>query len=205
MVDLSRDDGMTPLDGIIGSAECPIGGPADAGVVLHERRHRGKLVLRGDPDDKKFLAGVTKALGMAPPVTPNTTAGDQETLMVWTAPNEWLVVTEPGAEAGVSEALSRALSDIHHAVTDTSDQSTIIRLSGNDARTVMAKGCALDLHPRVFKTGCAAQSHLAQALVCFWQTDDAPSYDIVVRASFAPYLWAWLTDAGLEFGVRVER
>jgi sarcosine oxidase subunit gamma len=205
MVDLSRDDGLTPLDGIIGSADCPVGGPADAGVVLSERRHRGKLVLRGDPDDKTFLAGVTKALGMAPPTIPNTTAGDQETLIVWTAPNEWLLVTEPGAEVGVAEALSRALSAVHHAVTDTSDQSTVIRLSGRDARTVMAKGCALDLHPRVFTPGRAAQSHLAQALICFWQVDDAPSYDIVVRASFAAYLWAWLIDASLEFGARVER
>ena len=205
MADLARDDGLTPLDGIIGSPDCPYGGPADAGVVLCERRHRGKLVLRGNPEDKKFVAGVTKALGMAPPTAPNTTAGDHRALMVWTAPNEWLIETESGAENRVAEALSRALSGLHHAVTNTSDQSTIIRLSGANARRVMAKGCALDLHPRVFTPGCAAQSHLAQALICFWQVDDAPSYDIVVRASFAPYLWSWLVDAGLEFGVRIER
>lgn len=205
MVDLAREDGLTPLDGIIGSTDCPIGGPDTAGLVLSERRHRGKLVLRGDPEDKKFLAGATKALGMAPPLAPNTTAGDQTTLAVWTAPNEWLLVTEPGAETALADALSRALTGVYHAVTDTSDQSTIIRLSGNDARAVLAKGCALDLHPRAFAPGAAAQSHCARAMVCLWRVDDGATFDILVRASFAPYLWAWLRDAGLEYGVRVER
>lgn len=204
MTDATLDEGLTPLDGIIGSGACPHGGPSDAGVVLSERRHRGKLVLRGDPDDRKFLAGSAKALGMAPPTTPNTTEGDPETTLIWTAPNEWLVVTEPGVEAVLEAALSRTLEGIHHAVTDTSDQATIIRLSGVAARTVMAKGCALDLHPRAFKPGTAAQSHLAQALVTFWQVDETPTYDILARASFAAYLWAWLIDAGQEFGVRVE-
>lgn len=204
MADAALNDGATPLDGLVG----PIGGPSDAGVVLSERRHAGKLVLRGDPGDKMFLAGATKALGMAPPTTANTTSTSAATsadlVVIWTAPNEWLVVSEPGAEAALEDTLNRTLEGVHHAVTDSSDHSTIIRLSGAAARTVMAKGCALDLHPRVFKTGQSAQSYLAQALVTFWQIDEAPTYDILVRASFAPYLWAWLVDAGLEFGIRIE-
>lgn len=200
MVDATLDQELTPLDGIIG----PIGGPADAGVVLSERRHRGKLVLRGDPLDKTFLVGATKALGSAPPTEPNTAVSCSEGVVVWTAPNEWLVITEPGAESALEATLAEALDGIHFAVTDTSDHSTIIRLSGTRARAVMAKGCALDLHSREFKAGDAAQTHLAQAQVTFWRTDDVPTYDILVRASFAAYLWAWLVDAGLEYGVRLE-
>ena len=164
----------------------------------------GKLVLRGDPGDKKFLARATKALAIAPPTTPNTTATSTDLVIIWTAPNEWLVVSEPNAEAALEDALKQSLEGLHHAVTATSDHSTIIRLSGAAAQTVMAKGCALDLHPRVFKPGQSAQTHLAQALVTFWKTLDTPTFDILVRASFAPYLWAWLMDAGLEFGIRIE-
>ena len=200
MAEAIMNDGVAPLDGIIG----PIGGPANAGAVLSERRHRGKLVLRGDLDDKNFLAGATKALGMAPPIAPNTAASSSGLVVIWTAPDEWLVVTEPGAESALEATLVRALNGTHHAVTDTSDHSTIIRLSGDAARTVMAKGCALDLHIRAFRPGDAAQSHLARALVTFWQVDEAPTYDILVLSSFAAYLWAWLVDASLEFGVRVE-
>lgn len=204
MADPAMEGGMSPLDDIIGSSACPIGGPSDAGVVLAERRHWGKLVLRGDPGERNFLAGATKVLGMAPPTAPNTTGNGQEATVIWTAPNEWLVVTKPGAEGALEAAFSRSLAGIHHAVTDTSDHSTIIGLSGAAARIVMAKGCALDLHPRAFGPGDAAQAHLAQAQVTLWQIDDTPTYEILVRASFAAYLWAWLVDAGLEFGVRVE-
>ena len=190
----------TPLDRVIG----PIGGPTEAGVVLSERRHRGKLVLRGEPNDKKFITGATKALGVSLPSKPNTAATIQSTVIIWTAPNEWLVVSEPGAEAALESALAGALAGTHHAITDVSDHSTIIRLSGAAARAVLAKGCAIDLHRRVFGVDQSAQTPLAKAQVTFWQVDETPRYDILVRASFAPYLWAWLTDAGLEFGVRVE-
>ena len=34
---------------------------------------------------------------------------------------------------------------------------------------------------------------------------DEASFDIHVRRSFAEYLWLWLADAGLEYGVGVDR
>jgi sarcosine oxidase gamma subunit len=33
--------------------------------------------------------------------------------------------------------------------------------------------------------------------------DKAPTFDIYVARSFAEYLWAWLEDAGGEYGVAV--
>ncbi|MDE0808981.1 MAG: hypothetical protein OSB69_06555, partial [Alphaproteobacteria bacterium] len=78
MAEAIMNDGVAPLDGIIG----PIGGPANAGAVLSERRHRGKLVLRGDLGDKNFRAGATEALGMAPPTAPNTAASSSGLLVI---------------------------------------------------------------------------------------------------------------------------
>ena len=192
--------GRTPLDGVIGHP----GGPADAGVVLQERRLLGKLVLRGQSDDPHFMFAVSGVLDGALPTAPNTTARHGAITVVWLGPDEWLLLTAPDAETALEMALVTALDGIDHAVTVTSDHSTVIRISGLAARAVMAKGCALDLHPRVFRPGNAAQSRLAKAGVAFWQVDDGPTYDIQVGASFAPYLWAWLNDAGKEFNVRVE-
>jgi len=192
--------GATPLDGICG----PIGGRSDAGIVITERRHLGKLILRGEPNDRAFLNGAAKALDTSPPLEPNTTRTSKQAYIVWTAPNEWLLVTSPGKEIALEKKLSDVLSNTHHAVTNTTDHSTVISLSGRNAQTVMAKGCAIDLHRRVFMPGSAAQSQLAKTLVTFWQTDDIPTYEILVRASFASYLWSWIIDAGAEFGVRIE-
>jgi len=58
-----------------------------------------------------------------------------------------------------------------------------------------AKGCPLDLHPRVFEPGCCAQSRLARTLVTIVQIDASPRYELIVRRSFADYLWQWLHDA----------
>ncbi len=71
-------------------------------------------------------------------------------------------------------------------------------------RELLAKGCPLDLHPRVFDVGQCAQSHLAKAPILIRQLDREPAFEIVVRRSFADYLWVWLEDAAAEYGFEVD-
>ena len=111
----------------------------------------------------------------------------------------------PGDESALERDLNIGLTDIHHSVTNVSDNSTIIQLSGPNARSVIMKGCAVDVHPRALNTGDAFQSNLAAATVIMWQLDLIPTFNIMVRASFASYLWKWLLDAGAEFGVQIQQ
>ncbi|EEP84790.1 sarcosine oxidase gamma subunit [Burkholderia mallei GB8 horse 4] len=62
------------------------------------------------------------------------------------------------------------------------------------ARDVLARGCPLDLHPRVFGVGQCAQSHYFKASITLVPTGD-DSYDIVVRRSFADYFCRIMLDA----------
>jgi sarcosine oxidase, subunit gamma len=88
------------------------------------------------------------------------------------------------------------------AAVDVSAQRTTLRLRGDRARDVLAKGCSLDLHPRVFATGTAAQTMLGQAAaVLIPLSDEGTDYRILVRSSFAGYLAEWLIDAAEEFGI----
>ena len=92
----------------------------------------------------------------------------------------------------------------HAAVTNVTDNWTVIALAGPKALDVLAKGCPLDLHPRAFPAGSVAQSMICQADVVLHRADDVdgvPRLRIYVRRSFAQYLWDWLADAGLEYGV----
>ena len=75
----------------------------------------------------------------------------------------------------------------------------VLELSGPRAPAVLAHGCSIDLHPRVFGRGRSARTMLAKAQVVFALTDDAPTYRIWVRSSFARYLVAWLLDAATEY------
>ena len=178
--------------------------PGDAGVVLCERRFRAKINLRGKPA-KKFLEAAAAALGLELPKTPNTTASGGALTALWLGPDEWLVVGPPDREGDIAEGLRAALAGRHCAVTDVTEGRAVIGLAGGHARDVLMKGCPLDLHPREFKPGDCAQSTLAKATVILHQTSDAPAYDIYVERSFADYLWSWLEDAALEYGLAVVK
>jgi len=172
-----------------------------AGVRMSEAPRRVLLELRGDPGNEDFMAAVEDATGLAPPTASPDSASKGERGALWLGPDRWLIVA-PGEDDGLADTLRQALADIHHAVTEISDSFAAIRLAGPTARDVLAKGCTLDLHPRAFAPGHVAQSTLAKAQVILHQPKDGV-FEIFTRRSFAEYLWAWLEDAGLEYGVAV--
>lgn len=186
----------SPL-GAIQSAEPP---PRE--TQLFERPFLTHVNLRLDPADSEALAAAHQVLGLQLPLTPNTTAAGQELLAAWLGPDEWLLLTEHHQPDALVTDLQSALTGHFASVVDTSAGQTVIRLSGPSALDVLARGCAIDLHPSVFPPGACAQTMLARAQVLLIAIDDTPTVDIVVRRSFAPYVAAWLEDSAREFGLR---
>ena len=171
-------------------------------VSLSEAAATGKLCLRGDPNDRAFLSAVGSVLDLVLPTEPNTVTDTEGVAVLWAGPDEWLVVLPALDLPEMKGRLADALHGIRSAVVDLSDARSVIRIEGTHARDVLAKGCALDLHPRVFRAGQAAHSLLAGATVTLHQTTDhdaAPAYDIYVPRSLADHLWRWLHDAALEY------
>lgn len=179
-----------------------------AGVVMGERPFRGLVDLRGPAGDKAFDDAVKGALGVTVPVEPNTTASEGQVTLFWLGPDEWWVVT-PDDGPAMAETLRAALAGQRAAVTDVSESRTCIRVQGPHARDLLAKGCPLDLHPRVFAPGRCAQSLCAKAMVTLHQVagdedEGGPVFDLYVLNSFAEYLWLWLEDAAGEYGLMVS-
>jgi len=177
------------------------------GLSLQERAFHGHVNLRCDPDDASTAARLEAALGCALPRTPNTfTLAPDGGKVLWLGPDEFLAITPDspdGREAALAAALRQAAGQAFVAVNELGPGQTVIELSGPRARETLAKGCPLDLHPRVFGPGSCAQSRLARALVTIAQVDhagDGPCFEVIVRRSFADYLWRWLADAS-EFAV----
>ena len=199
----ARTDGERP------GGERPGGERTVAGIVMSELRHRGIVTLRGKADDAGFAAAAKKALGFALPTAACTSAGKGEVTALWQGPDEWWIVTaDDGGE--MADRLRKALDGQHAAITEVGESRCCIRVAGPHARDLLAKGCPLDLHPRVFGAGRCAGSLLAKAGVTLHQvsdgaTDDAggPAFDIYVLRSFADYLWRWLEDAAQEYGMVV--
>jgi sarcosine oxidase, subunit gamma len=156
-----------------------------------------QLTLRLTPGTPAAEAA-GRALGAPLPTTPNTTSAAGDVEVLWMGPDEWLVVAPVSAD-GLLEALEQAVGAEHATVVDVSAQRTAIDVSGADARDLLLKGCALDLHPRIFGVGSCAQTLLARAQVVLVARSDEPAYRVFVRASFAEYLAEWLLDAAAEY------
>jgi sarcosine oxidase, subunit gamma len=138
---------------------------------------------------------VGAALGVRLPHQPNTVSTVSQRSALWLGPDEWLVVDEDASTAAAEADVRAAFAPDWGAVVDVSANRVCFELHGPTARDLLAHGCPLDLHPRVFGPGQCAQTLLARAAVILWQTDAAPTYRILVRASFAEHIARWLADA----------
>ncbi|CAN5362667.1 sarcosine oxidase subunit gamma [soil metagenome] len=136
------------------------------------------------------------------PTVPSTLIGGPGVNAIWFGPQEWLITSTDQGGEDLEARLRAAIVDHGGAAVDVSAQRTSLRLSGIHARDVLAKGCALDLHPMVFGSGAAAQTMLGQAgVVLIPLDDDGTDYRILVRSSFARYLAQWLVDAAEEYAI----
>ncbi|MGY1688023.1 sarcosine oxidase subunit gamma [Geodermatophilus sp. SYSU D00804] len=145
-------------------------------------------------------AAAAAALGVELPVVPNTWVAAGTGRAVWLGPDEWLLTSTTDAPDELEARVRAAVLPLGGSATDVSAQRIGLRLTGARVRDVLAKGCSIDLHPRVFGRGRSAQTTLGQAgVVLLALSDAADDFVVLVRSSFAGYLADWLLDAALEF------
>ncbi len=145
-------------------------------------------------------AEASAALGVDLPVAPNTWVPAGTGRAVWLGPDEWLLTSTTETPEELEGRVRAAVLPLGGSATDVSAQRIGLRLTGARVRDVLAKGCSIDLHPRVFGRGSSAQTMLGQAgVVLLALSDAADDVVVLVRSSFAGYLADWLLDAALEF------
>ncbi|MFF0008897.1 sarcosine oxidase subunit gamma [Streptomyces tibetensis] len=165
------------------------------GVTLRELPFLSMVNVRVDPSSA--AAGrIETALGAPLPRRCGDTTASGPRTVLWLGPDEWLVLSRSDEAAASREALGQDPG----SVVDVSANRTTLELSGPSARQVLEKGCPLDLHPRSFGPGRAVSTTVGPVAVLLWQTDDAPTYRLLPRSSFADYLGRWIVDAMSEFG-----
>ncbi len=175
---------------------------ADCGVLLKEFPLKGHLSLRGNPDNELFLRGTEEVLGLALPTKIGESAASGETQVYCLSPNEWLLVVVGGTEAELERCLRESLNG-HFAVVDLSGGQTLMNLSGKDVLPLLQKSSGYDFHPSHFGAGRCVQTTFAKAGALVCKKDDG-SFDLVIRRSFADYLFKWIADASAEYGFRAE-
>lgn len=161
-------------------------------VQLHARKGRGDALA----------AAMRAEFGVKLP-KPGHAAEATAFAALWVQPGGWLLVAPRGAEGALAASVKAACGDAA-SVVDQTHGRTVISLSGGRAAWVLGKLCRLDLHARAFGPGRAAVSPVAGLPCVLHQRDAAPSYDLVVFATFSRSFIASLTQAAEETGYSVE-
>jgi len=142
--------------------------------------------------------GPAAVRGTRLPTAPNTWTPTDDGWLVWLGPDEWLLTSTGTAPETLETELREQLRPAGGTAVDVSAQRIVLRISGPRAREVLAKGCSIDLHPRVFGPGSSAQTTLGQAGVVLLSLGE-DEFAVLVRASFAWYLATWLLDDALAY------
>ncbi|WP_428241884.1 sarcosine oxidase subunit gamma [Gynuella sp.] len=183
--------GLSPLHHVDKTAQ-----KSSAAVQLWENALLGHLVLRGDKDSG-LSAALEKVTGLSlPDVLLSAVQG--EFTIRWVSPDEWLL-TLPIEQAFTIECALRAEMSGHFAIVNVSGGQTIIQLSGSEALNILKKSTPYDVHESNFPIGKVVTSVFAKTQVLLRRCDEH-QWELVVRRSFADYLWLWLQEAGREYG-----
>ena len=153
------------------------------------------FLIRSSNDTKTFNHA-KEIFNQSLPLKFNTfSSGDHE--IYWLRPNEWLIATKENIES-ITAKLDQNI-DIY--IIDQSGGYTQMTLEGENSRDILEKGCPLDIRSKALNPGMCAQTNLAKSNVILAQLDDSPSYNIIVRRSFADYMAEWILNAGKEYNI----
>jgi len=123
----------------------------------------------------------------------NRCASANDRIAARLGPDEWLLCAP--ADVHIEDTLAE-----HHALVDVAHRYAAFVIEGAQAPILLAAGCPLDLHPKVFTAGSATRTLLGKAEIVLWRLHDAPAYRVECARSFAPYVLAFLREAAREFG-----
>ena len=174
----------------------------DPGVVVSEVRGVGLATITARKGRRGALVDAARAaFGVELPSEPRCVAA-RDIAFVWSGPDQWLAHWYPAPAQGMEAALAEPFAGLG-AIVDQSHGRTLLRITGPRVRDALAKGLAIDLHPREFKTGYAAVTAVAHIGVHLWQTDDGPTYELAVPRGFALSFWHWLEASSAEYGLEL--
>lgn len=178
----------------------------ESDVVLRELRDLALFQLCGGAHDPKFADVVWKSAGTRLQDTPNKAVQSNEIRILWLGPGQWLIVAPQRVGEVLLDDMRRSMAQISATLTDVTHSRVVFRIAGRSCRSLLAKGCPLDLHEDEFRADDCAVSTLAGTsfLLHACSTEEGhDQFDMYVGRSFGRFVWEWLTDAASEYGYEV--
>lgn len=192
---------QTPMQHVAQALKSSAASKAASSVLLAERELTGLLVLRANESREALSDALVNVAGISLPETLQSTESGAYCAR-WMSPDEWLLSC-PNIEAFDIEKSLRAAVDGHFAVVNNSGGFSVMKLSGADARNVLKKSSVYDVSPENFAPGKVVNTTLAKAQVTLRALPD-DAFELIIRRSFADYVWLWLQRAGNEYNMQFK-
>lgn len=178
--------------------------PEPAGVSLTELRDFGLVqVMARRGRWAETAAACAAGIGMTPPDRP-AVVNAPGAVLVWSGPDQFLVLSKVG------ENTAGRLQPVFQGIASLSDQSSgrvLVRVSGPQARAMLAKLSSVDLDNGIFPLGRAAATSIDHTGVNLWRetdgADGSPVFFVLILASYADSIFGALVDASAEYGVEL--
>jgi sarcosine oxidase, subunit gamma len=171
------------------------------GVWAHEMPLLGYISLRGNAQNKDFLAAVKKAIGRSLPTQACTLSSTSTLTILNCSPDEWMIVCPREQRATLQHALQAALVGVHSQVLDNSGGYTSVLLQGKQAADALQHCTVYNLH--ALTPNKVVGTTFGKASVILYRLDDG--FCLVLRRSFADYIWRYLDRAAAPYGFGIAK
>jgi len=172
-----------------------------AGVWLKEI-DTGLFTLRASGDAAVLNKALEQHLGLTLPERLSFNQRDDHALY-WMTPDEWLLSCPYKSLVQLEADLQSAVKTHHVALVDVSSAYCQFSLGGERAIDLLKKSTGYDVHPRNLPIGKVVNTTFAKTQVTLAATDQQ-TYRLLVRRSFADYLWLWLQRSSKDHGLEVK-
>jgi sarcosine oxidase, subunit gamma len=174
---------------------------AAAGVWANEVPLLGYIGLRGDSNDAAFVEAASRALGLALPITACASAQTNATIALWLSPDEWLIVCPRSEVQQTLAGMKQALAGIRSQVVDNSGGYTKLVVQGRNAADVLRNVSVYNFE--ALAEGRVVGTTFGKASAYIYR--EGQGFCLVIRRSFADYIWRYLVRAAEPYGFGVVR
>lgn len=174
---------------------------ASRGVWANEIPLLGYISLRGNPADAGFVEAASKTLGVKLPTEPCTLAHSAGTTVLWLSPDEWMIITARSTHGALQKNLTEGFTGIRSQVADNSGGYSQVIVQGRNVHDVLAHCTVYDLAH--LTEGRVVGTTFGKSSVYLRRAGDG--YCLLLRRSFADYIWRYLERAAQPYGFGIAK
>lgn len=138
---------------------------------------------------QEAVASLSRALGVALPQKPKTSAAKGGRTVFWLGPDEWFVLDEQGGDVLADCGKAKGL----HSAVDVSHRNVAFAVSGPAAEATLAAGCPQDLSLQAFAVGACTRTVFGKAEILLYRVS-GQEFRVECWRSFADYVFGLLAE-----------